>query len=167
MESQCGGKVLKMKSKIIIGSIVGVAVIAAIAVAAEARAGQGWRGHRWGHFGPAGYLVHELKLTDEQSAQIRTMWQAEKPAVAKLVREVSAEAKEMDAATRQGNVDANRVEEIAARQGASIAKLLMEKERVKSQIYASVLSSEQRTKADELQRVWHARLDRIADQLEK
>jgi Spy/CpxP family protein refolding chaperone len=156
-----------MKRRIIIWSIVGLAVIAVIAVAAQARSGHGWCGHRWGHFGPAGYLEHELKLTDAQSGQIKTMWQAEKPAIAKLVREVSSEAKEMNAATTQGKVDESKVEEIAARQGASIAKLLMEKERLKSRVYASVLNSERKTKADELQRVWHERLDRIADQLEK
>jgi hypothetical protein len=59
------------------------------------------------------------------------------------------------------------VEEIAARQGASIAKLLIEKERLKSKIYASVLNPDQRTKADELQRRWDERLDRIANRLEK
>jgi Spy/CpxP family protein refolding chaperone len=156
-----------MKRKVI-SSILGLALIAAITVsAAEERAWHGWSGHRWGHFGPGEYVAHELKLNDAQREQIKTIWQAERPTVAKLVREVSAEAAEMNATTAQGNLDESKVDEIAARQGASIAKLFVEKERLKSKIYASVLNPEQRTRADELQRHWHERLDRITERLEK
>jgi Spy/CpxP family protein refolding chaperone len=153
----------------IVGSvIVALALFAAITVSAAEERGWGrWSGHRWGHFGPGEYVAHELKLNDAQREQIKTIWQAERPTVAKLVREVGAEVTEMNAATSQGNLDESKVDEIAARQGASIAKLLVEKERLKSKIYTSVLNPEQRTKADELQRHWHERLDRIADRLEK
>ncbi len=64
--------------------------------------------------------------------------------------------------TAQGSLDDSKVQAIAARQGETIAKLLVEKERLKSNIYVSVLNSEQRTKADELQKAWHSRLDRLA-----
>jgi Spy/CpxP family protein refolding chaperone len=154
--------------KVMIWSIVGLVIVVAIVAACVVGGGhRGWHGHRWGHFGPAAYLSHELNLSDAQKEQIKTMWQVERPTIARLVREVAAEVGEMDLATAQGNPDDAKVQEIAARQGRSIASLLIEKERLKSKIYASVLNPAQRAKADELQRRWHERLDRIADRLEK
>jgi Spy/CpxP family protein refolding chaperone len=91
------------------------------------------------------------------------MWQTEKPSVFGLVHELAAEGKEMDQATAKGNLDEGKVQEIATRQGATVAKLLVEKEHFKSKIYATVLTPEQRTKADELQSRWHERLDHIGN----
>lgn len=141
----------------------GVAVLVVVAGLAIARADvRGWHGcwghRRWGHFGPMGYVAHELKLNDTQQQQIRTLWQQEKPAVSGLVQELSAESKEMDAATAKGNVDESKVQEIASRQGQTIAKLLVEKEHFKSKVYMTVLTPEQRTKADEMQARWHERM---------
>ena len=151
-----------------IWAIAGLALVAVVAVAGADGVGwRGWRGHRWGHFGPATYLTHQLNLSDAQKEQIKTIWQVERPTVGRLVREVAAEVGEMETATVPDKPNEGRVEEIAARQGASIAKLLIEKERLKSKIYASVLNPDQRTKADELQRRWDERLDRIANRLEK
>jgi Spy/CpxP family protein refolding chaperone len=79
------------------------------------------------------------------------------------VHELAAEGKEMDQATAKGNLDEGKVQEIATRQGATVAKLLVEKEHFKSKIYATVLTPEQRTRADELQSRWHDRLDRMGN----
>jgi Spy/CpxP family protein refolding chaperone len=103
-----------------------------------------------------------LNLSDAQKAQIKSMWEAERPTVASLVQEMAFEGKEMDSATAQGTLDDSKVQAIASRQGETIAKLLVEKERLKSKIYITVLNPEQRTKADELQKAWHSRLDRVA-----
>lgn len=106
-----------------------------------------------------GYIAHELNLSQPQEKQIHSMWLAEKPTITTRVRELSAEGKEMDAATAQGNLDEAKVEEIASRQGATIAKLIVEKEHFEAQIYKSVLTPEQRTKADEMQTRWHERME--------
>lgn len=126
--------------------------------------GRGWCRRGWG-YGPLGYVAHELNLNDAQKSQIKSIWQTERPTISSLVHEFAAESREMDAATAQGNRDESRVQEIADRQGATVSKLLVERERIKSKIYTSVLTPEQRTKADELQARWHSRLDRIADKL--
>jgi Spy/CpxP family protein refolding chaperone len=89
------------------------------------------------------------------------MWQMERPAILSLVHEFAAESKEMDAATAKGNLDERKVQEIAARQGSTVARFLVEKEHFKAKIYAAVLSPEQRTKADELQSHWHERLGKL------
>jgi Spy/CpxP family protein refolding chaperone len=73
----------------------------------------------------------------------------------------------MDEATAKGNLDEGKVQEIASRQGETIAKLLVEKEHFRSKIYIKVLTPEQRTKADELQSRWHDRLDHMSDKLQQ
>lgn len=147
------------KKRIVIWSSVAVLVVAVAGLAIARADVRGWRGcHRWGHFGPMGYIAHELDLNDAQRKQIQSMWQTEKPVISGLVGELSAESKEMDAATAQGNVDESRVQEIASRQGATIARMLVEKEHFKAKIYTNVLRPEQRTKADELQARWHERM---------
>jgi capsule polysaccharide export protein KpsE/RkpR len=113
-----------------------------------------------------GYVAHELNLSHEQRQQIRSMWQGERPAVSGLLQELSAENKEMDQATANGNLDEGKVQEIATRQGATLAKLLLEKEHFKAKIYTTVLNSEQRAKADALQSRWHERLDHISKEME-
>lgn len=155
--------------RIVIWSCVAVLVIATGVAIARADV-RGWHGcfrHGWGHFGPMGYVSRELKLDDAQRKQIRSMWDSEKPAVSGLVHELAAESKEMDAATAQGNLDEGKVQEIASRQGATIAKLLVEKEHFKSKIYTTVLTPEQRKKADEMQSRWHDRMDRMSDRLQR
>lgn len=78
-----------------------------------------------------------------------------------LLHEFANESKEMDAATTKGNLDEDRVQEIAARQGTTVARFLVEKEHFKARIYAGVLSPEQRAKADELLSRWHERLSKL------
>jgi Spy/CpxP family protein refolding chaperone len=126
----------------------------------------GWNGRGWSHHGPLGYVAHKLNLSDAQKSQIKSMWDAERPKVASLVQELVSETKEMDTVTAQPSLDDSKVEATAARQGATIAKLLVEKERFKAKIYSTVLNPEQRTKADQLQKTWRSHLDHIAARIE-
>jgi Spy/CpxP family protein refolding chaperone len=146
------------------------AVLLAVAGIAIARASvQGWHGYygqRWGRFGAMGYVAHELNLSNAQREQVRSLWQAERPAVSALIHEFSAESKEMDQATANGNFNESRVQEIASRQGTTLSKLLVEKEHFTTKIYTSVLNPEQRTKADKLQSRWHEHLDHIGGGME-
>ena len=152
-----------MKRALIILGCVLVVVIAGIAIArADAP-----RWHRWHRGFPLAYVSHQLNLSGAQESQIKTIMQGERPAVAILVREFAAEGREMDAATAQGNADEARVQEIAARQGATLAKFMVEKEHVKTKIYTTVLTADQRTKADELLSKWPSHLEKVADRLER
>lgn len=148
--------------------VVALAVAGVAVAAANVRGWHGCPGHRWGggHLGAMGYVAHELDLSHTQKQQIRSMWQAERPAVAGLLQEFSAESKEMDQATANGRFDETKVQEIAARQGVTLSKLLVEKEHFKTKIYTSVLNPDQRTKADRLLSQWHERLDHIGKGLE-
>lgn len=137
--------------------VVGIGV-----VRADGTGRHGWDRGRCGQHGPLGYVSHELDLSDAQRSQIQSMWLAERPTVARLVQELASESREMDSTTAQGNLDESKVQAIAARQGETVAKLLVEKERFKSKVYTTVLNPEQRTKADELQTKWHSRLEHLA-----
>ena len=149
--------------RLVIWSCVAVLLVACGVGIAVASA-PGWRlwgGHGWRHAGPLGYLAHELDLSRPQRQQIHSMWHTEQPAVISLVHEFAGESKEMDEATAKGNIDEGKVQEIAARQGTTVARFLVEKEHFKAKIYATVLNPGQRTKADELQSRWHERLGKL------
>src|ERR1700722_18153021 len=103
--------------RIVIWSCAAVLVVAGLAIArADVRGWHGCFGRGGAHFGPMGYVAHELKLNDAQREQIRSMWQTEKPAITGLVHELAAESKEMDDATAKGSLDEGKVQEIAGRQ---------------------------------------------------
>lgn len=169
LKSNCSteGKV-DMKRFVIWSSValllVGVGIIVA---RADGPGRHGWGSPGWAHVGPLGYVAHELKLSEAQKTQIKSMWEAERPTVASLIQELASEGKDMDSATAQGSLDDSKMQAIAAHQGETIAKLLVEKERFKSRVYTTVLNPEQRTKADELQKTWHSHLDRVASRMER
>jgi Spy/CpxP family protein refolding chaperone len=149
-----------MKRITIWSSAILLVVVAGVLIAAaDVHERYGWSGHRWGHFGPMGYVARELKLSGAQKEQIHSMWETERPVIFGMVHEFAAESKEMDEANAKGNLDESKVQEIATRQGVTVAKLLVEKEHFKQKIYSTVLTPEQRTKADELQSRWHERMD--------
>jgi Spy/CpxP family protein refolding chaperone len=138
-------------------------LIAVVVLRADTGGRHGWCGHRWHHPGPAGYLAHELRLNDVQKAKIQTLWEAERPGVSENIHEFLAENKEMNALAVQGDPDQSKIQEIAGREATTIAALLVEKVRLQSKIYSTVLDPEQRAKSDELQKKWESRLDRVAD----
>ena len=146
--------------------ITALVVIAGIAIAG-AQIHHAWGRHgwaRWGGRGPMalGYVSHQLDLSQAQRKQVRSIWEAEKPTVSSLVAEFADEDKEMDQATSAGTLDEAKVQEIASREGATVSKLLVERARLESKIYSSVLTPEQRTKADKMKERWHDRIGRIA-----
>jgi Spy/CpxP family protein refolding chaperone len=150
---------------ILITVAVALFVTAIVVVRAETRGRHGWCGQSWRHRGPAGYLAHQLKLSDAQRAQIGTLWQAERPAFSAHVHELLAENKEMNAVAGKENPDPAEVQKIANREATTIAALLAEKANLQSKIYSTVLNPKQRAKADALQKRWESRLDRFADRL--
>ena len=128
-----------------------------------------WRvGHGpfWFHHGPMGFVARELDLSETQKSQIKTIWEGERPNISELVREFASEQKEMDALTFQdGTPDEGRIHDISARQGATLAKLFAEKEKLTGKIYAQVLNPAQRAKADELRKSLSLRLEHVADRI--
>jgi hypothetical protein len=67
----------------------------------------------------------------------------------------------MDSITAESTFDEGKTQSIADGQAATVAKLLVEHEKLKWKIYTTVLTPEQRTKADELIERWRRRFDRM------
>jgi Spy/CpxP family protein refolding chaperone len=120
-------------------------------------------GRHWG--GPLRVVARELDLTDTQKQQIKAIWQTERPAVAGLVRELANEQKDMNLADAARKFDESSLAPIANRQAVTLTKLMIEKEKVISTIYMTVLTPEQRTRADRWRAKWPSRLEEIADRI--
>lgn len=154
-----------MKRIVVWSGLVFLVLLAVFGIArADGWRHHGWGGSEWGFHGPLGYVSHELHLTDTQRTQVQTLWQSERPTVATLIKELASESREMDAATTGGGDDV-QIQTIASRQGATITKLLLEKQHFKSRVYSEILTPEQRIKAEELEKRWSAHLDRLADRI--
>jgi Spy/CpxP family protein refolding chaperone len=141
-------------------------VVGITAAWAQTKTWRGGHGPFWFHDGPMGFVAHELDLSDMQKSQIKTIWEGERPNISELIHEFATEEKEMDALPFQdGAPDEGRMQDITARQGATLAKLFAEKEKLTARIYSKVLNPAQRTKADELRKHWSSHLDHVADRM--
>lgn len=110
---------------------------------------------RSGHFGHARHhmfqhMAKQLQLTDAQQAQIKTMWQAQKTTLKPLFQQLANGRQQMMTATAGGAFDQAKVTAIAQQQSLALTQLIVEKEKLQSQIYNQVLTSEQRVKADQM-----------------
>jgi Spy/CpxP family protein refolding chaperone len=159
---------MKMKTKRstwIMATLVAVLLAAAALLYGQAQQPNGWEpGMGMGHKRFLNHMAQALQLTDAQKAQIKSMWQAEKPTVQPLLQQLAENHKQMLAVTANGAFDQAKVTAIANQQSQTLAQLIVEKEKLQSQIYSQVLTPEQRTKADELRQKHAARIDQWLQQ---
>jgi Spy/CpxP family protein refolding chaperone len=87
------------------------------------------------------------------------------PTVVSLIREFASEQKQMNAISTEGGYDPVGIGAIANSQAVTLAKLLVEKEKLVPTIYTNVLTPEQRIKADRWRQQLPSRLNEIADQI--
>lgn len=114
------------------------------------RAGQGKHGNhgkRRGH--SMKMLFRELELTDVQKEQIKSIAQASRESSKSLREQVKANREQLRKIGEGGVFSETQVQAIAEQQGALHAQMIVERERVKSQIFA-ILTPEQKAKAAEL-----------------
>ena len=102
-------------------------------------------------FGPemVDHIAGVLNLTEAQKAQTKTLMEAGHAAIAPLQQKIGEVHKQLELATANGQFDEAQVRALATQQGQLTAETIVEHERMKSKIY-SLLTPEQRTKADEL-----------------
>jgi protein CpxP len=97
-----------------------------------------------------GWIARKLDLTDAQKTQIQSMIQAERPNFQPLVKQLAANHEQMLVATRGGGFDEAQVRTLANQQAQTLAELMVIRERVISKVYNTVLTPDQKTKADAL-----------------
>lgn len=101
------------------------------------------------HHGGPMMALRGLDLTDEQKAEVKEIMDASRTNVEPLIQQMHANQKQIAALGTSGSFDQAKVEALAAEQGNITAKLIVEKEKAKAQIFA-ILTDEQKAKAAEM-----------------
>lgn len=105
-------------------------------------------GKRGGHH-RGGMMLRGLDLTDEQKAQVKAVTQASRESSKPLREQMRANRQKLQTLSESGNFDQAQVQALADEQGKLTAQMIVEKEKVKSQISA-ILTPEQKAKAAEM-----------------
>jgi Spy/CpxP family protein refolding chaperone len=128
----------------------------------DAAGASGWSGHRHGRMG---YMARELNLTDAQKQQVKTLMQSNRASMSPLMQQLAENRKAMLAATASGAFDQAKVQAIANQQSQAMAQLMVQKASIQHQIYTTVLTPDQRTKADQIREKQMARIDQRLQKL--
>jgi protein CpxP len=135
--------------KIIVGVVTAALLVTGtIFVFAQRSRDHDRAGFGHGHFGKAGMFLRGLDLTEEQKTKVKEIFDASKANVEPLMEQSRSNRTRLQALGLDGSFDQAQVEAIAAEQSTIGAKLIVEKERAKSRIFA-VLNDEQKAKAAE------------------
>jgi Spy/CpxP family protein refolding chaperone len=140
--------------------LCGTAVISS-AQQNDASGTQAWSGHRHGHMG---YMAKQLNLTDAQKAQIKTIMQSQRTTVRPLILQLEENRQAELNASAGGAFDQAKVQALATQRSQIMAQLMVQKVQVRSQIYNTVLTPDQKAKADQMRQ---NQLARISQRLQK
>ena len=123
--------------------------------------GKRMRGHHGKH--GAFKMMKQLDLTDAQKEQMKAIRQAGRESTKSLRESLKANRQQLEQITANGQFNEAQVQAIAAQQSGIMAQLLVEKTRVKSQIY-QILTAEQKAKVEEMKaKMQERRQNREAD----
>ena len=115
--------------------------------------GQGKGERRHGPGGPSPEMVDHMAkmigLSADQVTQIKAILESGKAAEEARHAKIDELHKQLEGATANGQFDETRVRDIANQQAQLMAEQMVEHMRMKSKAY-SILTPEQRTKADEM-----------------
>lgn len=138
------------KRTIAILAIAILAVGAAFVVAQKAAHHKfGGHGRGFGGMDGAGLMLRGLDLTDDQKAKVKEIMDANRTNIKPVFDSLKDNHKKLADLTANGAFDEAQVQALAAEQGSLMAKLVVEKERVKSQVFA-ILTDEQKAKAAQM-----------------
>jgi periplasmic protein CpxP/Spy len=114
-----------------------------------------------------GMMLRGLDLTDAQKAQVKAIHEANFESTKSLREQMEANHDQLETATAGGAFNESQVQEIAQKQGALHAQMIVAREKVKSQVFA-ILTDEQKAKAAEMKaRFEQKRADRKAKMAER
>lgn len=131
-------------------SIILVAILMAVAAGLATSAFAQHRHMGFGHHD--GWMLkrmtRQLNLTEAQQTQIKGIMAGEKTKIKPLMQQLR-QNEQAEQASINGTFDENQARAFAGKQAQLTADLIVEKERMRSQVYA-VLTPEQRQKAQQL-----------------
>jgi protein CpxP len=135
-----------MSKKFLIIPAILMALAAGLATSALAqRPGKGF-GHHGGWM--LKRMAKQLNLTDAQQTQIKGIMAGEKPKIQPLMQQLRQNQQAQNA-NINGTFDENQARAFAGKQAQIMTDLIVEKQRMRSEVYA-VLTPEQRQKAQQL-----------------
>jgi periplasmic protein CpxP/Spy len=125
----------------IIGAAVMLAMAAAIAQGPHGFGGPGGEFH---------HMLKQLDLTSDQHAQVKAIFQKEKPTLQPLMQQMRQSHEAMKALEATGPFDEAKVTALATQNSQTMIQLEVEHERVKSEIMA-ILTPDQKAKLAQLE----------------
>jgi protein CpxP len=144
-----------VKSKIAKIALVGTLALAVVVGIAFAQEGgpesmhHHMHGQMMGMGGPEFAFLHQLNLTDDQKAQVKQIFQAEKPNLKPLhQQEMQAHLQLMQLIT-SGSFDQAKASAIASQEAQTHAQMVVEHAKIGSQIY-QLLNSDQKAKVADM-----------------
>lgn len=105
----------------------------------------GKRGKRGGK----GMMFRGLDLTDAQKEQMKSIRDANSDSVKSLRDQMKANKKQLETLSASGNFNESQVQAIAQQQGALHSQMIVNRERIKAQMFA-ILTPEQKSKLAEM-----------------
>lgn len=131
--------------KTLVVAISVVTLLAAIGFSQTAATTAG-PGHRGRHFGRMlGISTRHLDLTDAQKTQMKDIMTKEKPTIQPLMQQLAQNRRQMRQLESAGTFDESKVRPLATQQSQTMAELIVQKARIKSELM-QVLTPEQKTK---------------------
>jgi len=97
------------------------------------------------------HLTQALGLTDAQATELKPVLDTERATVDALMKKLGDSHRQIEEASKDGHFDEAQVRTLAGQHAQVQVDLIVEQERVKARIY-SVLTPEQRTKAEQMHR---------------
>jgi protein CpxP len=119
--------------------------------AAKGECREHWKHHHRGHHGHH-HLWKKLNLTDAQKKEMFSIRLEERATMKPLAQKLKA-GRDQFRALPKGQFDEAKVRAIAKGQADIITELIVEKQRMKSRMYA-VLTPEQRAKVEQMHEKW-------------
>jgi Spy/CpxP family protein refolding chaperone len=134
---------MKRSTKIIV-AVLAVTLVGAVALSQTVkrihRRGMGFEQHM------LGMMTDYLDLTDAQQAQVKQIFDNEKPNITPLMQQLKQSHQQMRQLEESGTFDEAKVRSLASQQAQTLTDLIVEKARIKSQIF-NVLTPDQKAKA--------------------
>lgn len=117
-----------------------------------------------GFGGPGGdfhMMLHQLNLTSDQKAQVKAIFEKEKPTLQPLMQQMEQNRSAMTALENAGPFDEAKVTALATQNSQTMIQLEVEHERMKSEII-QLLTSDQKAKLAQIEANQQARWSKQA-----
>jgi Spy/CpxP family protein refolding chaperone len=131
--------------KVIFAVIAAAVLITGSIFVIAQKAGKGGEFGR-GHGPEVGVALRGLDLNDEQKAKVKEIMEASRANVEPLMQQMRDNHTKIAALGTDGKFDQAGVETLANEQGSITARMIVEKEKVKAQVF-TILTDEQKAKA--------------------